>query len=130
LVHAKDFSLANIYTGLVSKFLPFGKSILLLLQVNFDGHIITYDFNELDEIYLAYATSIHKSQGAEYPAVVIPISTQHYMLLARNLLYTRGKKLVVIIGQTKALAMAIKNASVRTRITNLQSRLQEMHSLI
>jgi exodeoxyribonuclease V alpha subunit len=97
------------------------------LKVNFDGRIVTYDFNDLDEVSLAYATSIHKSQGSEYTAVVIPISTQHYMLLARNLLYTavtRGKKLVVIIGQTKALAMAIKNASIKTRVTNLQSRLQ------
>lgn len=98
------------------------------LKANFDGHIVIYDFNELDEIALAYAISIHKSQGSEYAAVVIPISTQHYMLLARNLLYTavtRGKKLVVIIGQTKALAMAIKNVSTKTRMTNLQSRLQE-----
>ncbi len=99
------------------------------LRVNFDGHLVTYDFNELDEIALAYATSIHKSQGSEYAAVVIPLATQHYMLLARNLLYTavtRGKKLVVIIGQTKALAMAIKNASVKARITNLQTRLQNI----
>ncbi len=100
------------------------------VRVNFDGHIVNYDFHELDEIGLAYATSIHKSQGSEYKAVVIPIATEHYMLLARNLLYTaltRGKQLVVIIGQTKALAMAVKNASVKTRMTNLQSRLQDKH---
>lgn len=97
-----------------------------IVQINFDGHIVSYDFNELDEIALAYATSIHKSQGSEYTAVVIPISTQHYMLLARNLLYTavtRGKKLVIIIGQTKALAIAIKNAVVASRVTNLKFRL-------
>lgn len=97
------------------------------VNVNFDGNLVTYDFNELDEVALAYATSIHKSQGSEYPAVVIPITTQHYMLLARNLLYTavtRGKKLVVLVGQTKALAIAVKNASLKTRITNLQARLQ------
>jgi exodeoxyribonuclease V alpha subunit len=96
------------------------------LKVDFYGRIVDYDFNDLDEVLLAYATSIHKSQGSEYKAVVIPISTQHYMLLARNLLYTavtRGKTIVVIIGQSKALAMAIKNASTKTRITNLQTRL-------
>ncbi|MCX6729947.1 MAG: ATP-dependent RecD-like DNA helicase, partial [Candidatus Portnoybacteria bacterium] len=96
------------------------------VQINFDGHLVTYDFNELDEVALAYATSIHKSQGSEYPVVVIPISTQHYMLLARNLLYTavtRGRKLVIIIGQIKALAIAIKNNSIGTRMTNLRSRL-------
>ena len=97
------------------------------IKVNFDGCLVTYDFNELDEITLAYATSIHKSQGSEYPAVVIPIATQHYMLLVRNLLYTavtRGKKLVVLIGQTKALAIAIKNVALKTRITNLRFRLR------
>lgn len=99
------------------------------VKINFDNHMVVYNLNELDEITLAYATSIHKSQGSEYPVVVIPISTQHYMLLARNLLYTavtRGKKLVIIIGQTKALAIAINNASVRTRVTNLKARLQNL----
>jgi exodeoxyribonuclease V alpha subunit len=97
------------------------------VKINFDGHLVIYNFNELDEIALAYATSIHKSQGSEYPVVIIPISTQHYMLLARNLLYTavtRGKKLVIIIGQTKALAIAINNASAGARVTNLKARLQ------
>ncbi|MDR1012632.1 MAG: ATP-dependent RecD-like DNA helicase [Coxiellaceae bacterium] len=96
------------------------------IEINFYERVVVYDFNELDEISLAYAISIHKSQGSEYPVVIIPIAIQHYMLLARNLLYTavtRGKKLVVIIGQTKALAIAIKNGSIKTRITNLQSRL-------
>jgi exodeoxyribonuclease V alpha subunit len=96
-------------------------------KINFDGRTVVYDLNEFDEIALAYATSIHKSQGSEYPVVVIPISTQHYMLLARNLIYTavtRGKKLVIIIGQIKALAIAINNASVKARVTNLKFRLQ------
>lgn len=98
------------------------------VKINFDDHIVTYNFNELDEISLAYAISIHKSQGSEYPVVVIPIATQHQALLARNLLYTavtRGKKLVIIIGQTKAIAIAIKNNSTGARITNLQSRLKK-----
>ncbi len=82
-----------------------------LVSIDFDGRVVEYEVGELDEISLAYATSIHKSQGSEYPAVVIPLAIQHYMLLERNLLYTavtRGKKLVVVIGQMKALAMAVK----------------------
>ena len=76
---------------------------------------------------LAYATSVHKSQGSEYPAVVIPLAMQHYVLLERNLLYTavtRGKKLVVVIGQTKALAMAVKRLGSVKRLTNLRHRLR------
>jgi len=83
------------------------------LTVQFDGRDITYDFAELDELVLAYATTIHKSQGSEYPAVVIPLSTQHYPMLQRNLVYTgvtRGKRLVVLLGQRKALAIAVKGA--------------------
>lgn len=102
-------------------------------KINFDGRIVVYDLNEFDEIALAYATSIHKSQGSEYPAVVIPISTQHYMLLARNLIYTavtRGKKLVIVVGQIKALAIAINNASVKTRVTNLKFRLQNFDRIM
>lgn len=94
--------------------------------INFDGRRISYEFNDLDEITLAYAISIHKSQGSEYPALVIPISTQHYNLLQRNLIYTgitRGKKLVVLIGQTKAVAMAIRNHQTSRRLTNLKNRL-------
>ena len=75
---------------------------------------------------LAYATSIHKSQGSEYPAVVIPLAMQHYLLLERNLIYTavtRGKKLVTIIGQPKALGMAVRNLNANRRLTNLTARL-------
>ena len=80
------------------------------LVADFDGREVSYGFGELDELVLAYATTIHKSQGSEYPAVVIPVTTQHYTMLARNLLYTgvtRGKRLVVLIGQRKALAIAV-----------------------
>jgi exodeoxyribonuclease V alpha subunit len=97
-----------------------------LLQINFDDRTVDYEFNELDEISLAYAISIHKAQGSEYPAVVIPLAMQHYMLLERNLLYTgvtRGKQLVVIIAQPKALAMAVKNQRSQRRVTNLIARL-------
>lgn len=97
-----------------------------LVQVDYEGREVEYEFGELDEIALAYATSIHKSQGSEYPAVVIPLAMQHYTLLERNLIYTavtRGKKLVVIIGQPKALAMAVKNRKSRKRVTLLARRL-------
>jgi len=88
------------------------------LSVDFDGRDVTYGFGELDELVLAYATTIHKSQGSEYPAVVIPLSTQHYPMLERNLVYTgvtRGKRLVVLVGQRKALTIAVKGARVRQR---------------
>ena len=83
-------------------------------------------FGELDELMLAYATTIHKSQGSEYPAVVIPLGTQHYMMLARNLLYTgvtRGKRLVVLVGQRKALAIAVRNQGTRRRWAKLREHL-------
>ena len=94
--------------------------------ISFDGRSITYDFNDLDEIVLAYAISVHKSQGSEYPVVIIPVLTQHYILLQRNLIYTavtRGRKLVVIVGTKKAMAIAVKNDKTRMRYTYLKERL-------
>jgi exodeoxyribonuclease V alpha subunit len=82
------------------------------LTVSFDGRAVTYGFGELDTLVPAYAATIHKSQGSEYPAVVIPMMTQHYTMLQRNLLYTgvtRGKKLVVLVGQKKAVAIAVRS---------------------
>jgi exodeoxyribonuclease V alpha subunit len=93
------------------------------LTVSFDGRSVEYSFGELDELVLAYATTIHKAQGSEYPVVVIPMTTQHYTMLARNLLYTgvtRGKRLVVLVGQRKALAIAIRNGGVRQRLSKLR----------
>ena len=98
------------------------------VTISFDGRTLAYDYPDLDEIVLAYAVSVHKSQGSEYPAVVIPILTQHYMLLQRNLIYTgvtRGKKLVVIIGTKKALAIGLKNNKTRKRYTYLKYRLAQ-----
>ena len=94
--------------------------------IDFDGRRVPYDYADLDEVVLAYAISIHKSQGSEYPAVVMPILTQHYVLLQRNLIYTavtRGRKLVVIVGTRKALAMGIKNDKTKRRYTFLEKRL-------
>jgi exodeoxyribonuclease V alpha subunit len=96
--------------------------------ISFDGKTVAYDYPDLDEIVLAYAVSVHKSQGSEYPAVVIPILTQHYILLQRNLIYTgvtRGKKLVVIIGTKKALAIGVKNNKTQKRYTYLRYRLAQ-----
>ena len=96
------------------------------VTVRFDRREVIYDFGELDEVSLAYAITIHKSQGSEFPAVVIPLATQHYLLLQRNLVYTgvtRGKMLVVLIGQRKALAMAVKNNKTEQRFSGLLSRL-------
>lgn len=95
-------------------------------EVDYDGRIVPYDFLELDELTLAYAISVHKSQGSEYPAVVIPLLTQHYIMLQRNLLYTaltRGKQLVVLVGTTKALNVALKNDRPRQRRSMLARRL-------
>ena len=94
--------------------------------ISIDGRAVVYDFSDLDEIVLAYAISVHKSQGSEYPAIVIPILTQHYILLQRNLIYTavtRGRKLVVMIGSRKALAIGVKSQKTAQRYTRLRERL-------
>jgi exodeoxyribonuclease V alpha subunit len=96
------------------------------VRVDFDGRLVSYEYSEIDEIILAYAISVHKSQGSEYPVIIMPILTQHYMLLQRNLLYTgitRGKKLVILVGTRKALAIAIKNNKTQMRYTMLKDRL-------
>jgi exodeoxyribonuclease V alpha subunit len=90
---------------------------------------VSYDFNELDELVLAYAVTVHKSQGSEYPAIVLPLVKEHRMLLQRNLLYTaitRAKRLCVIVGQTQALEWAVKNDRVALRNTGLAERLMLM----
>ncbi|MBW2261474.1 MAG: ATP-dependent RecD-like DNA helicase [Deltaproteobacteria bacterium] len=97
------------------------------LSVTFDGRTVLYDYGETDELLPAYAVSIHKSQGSEFPAVVVIVSTSHYIMLQRNLIYTavtRGKKLVVVCGTKKAIAIALKNDKVRSRYTALADRLR------
>ena len=92
------------------------------LTASFDERAVTYSFGELDTLVPAYAATIHKSQGLEYPVVVIPVMTQHYAMLQRNLLYTgvtRGKRLVVLVGQKKAVAIAVRNVSGRRRWSKL-----------
>jgi exodeoxyribonuclease V alpha subunit len=100
--------------------------------VRFDGRAVTYGFGELDTLVPAYAATIHKSQGSEYPAVVIPVLTQHYPMLQRNLLYTgvtRGKQLVVLVGQKKAVAIAVRNVAGRRRWSKLKERLGAISSV-
>lgn len=97
-----------------------------IVRINFDGRTIDYDYGDLSEIILAYATTVHKSQGSEFKAVVIPVHTQHFILLQRNLLYTaitRGKRLVIIVGTHKALHIAIKNDKTQLRYSGLYQRL-------
>ncbi len=96
------------------------------ILVNFDGRFVVYDFSELEDLVLAYAISIHKSQGNEYPAVIIPVMIQHFILLQRNLIYTavtRAKQVVVLVGTKKALAIGIKNNKPQLRYSLLKERL-------
>ncbi|MDJ0875757.1 MAG: ATP-binding domain-containing protein, partial [Desulfobacterales bacterium] len=98
------------------------------LTVAYDSRLVNYDFDERDELSLAYAITVHKSQGSEYPAVVLPLLTQHYALLQRNLIYTaisRGREAVVIVGSKKALAVAVDNNRPRKRLSFLRVRLSD-----
>ena len=96
------------------------------LSVIYDGRVIEYDVSELDELTLAYAITIHKSQGSEFQVVVMPVTMKHFVMLQRNLIYTgitRAKKICVLVGTTKALAYAIHNQTVSKRNTKLKERL-------
>jgi exodeoxyribonuclease V alpha subunit len=98
------------------------------LTVRFPEREVSYAFGDLDEITLSYAVTIHKSQGSEYPCVVVPVHTQHYIMLRRNLLYTaltRGRRLVVLVGKKEAVEIAVKQIDARTRITDLKRRIQQ-----
>jgi exodeoxyribonuclease V alpha subunit len=117
-----DKEVFNGDIGRITQIRPEEREIIIA----FDDREIGYDFFELDEIVLAYAVSVHKSQGSEYPAVVIPVLTQHYVLLQRNLIYTavtRGRNLVVMVGTRKALAIGVKNNKTKKRYTRLRYRL-------
>jgi exodeoxyribonuclease V alpha subunit len=97
--------------------------------VNYDGRRVTYDFGDLDELVLAYAITVHKAQGSEYSAIVLPVLTQHYVMLQRNLLYTavtRAKELVIVVGSEKAVGIAVRNNRSQLRYTRLAARLREM----
>lgn len=92
-----------------------------------DDRVVRYPFPDLDELSLGYAVTVHKSQGSEYPCVVLPLHTQHYVMLARNLLYTgitRGRRLVVLVGSGKAAGMAVRNGRQKRRWSMLEERLR------
>ena len=117
-----DKEVFNGDIGRITRIDPENQEVVISL----DGRDIPYDFTDLDEIVLAYAISVHKSQGSEYPAIILPILTQHYILLQRNLIYTgvtRGRKLVVIVGARKALAIGVNNDKTQKRYTYLRYRL-------
>lgn len=123
-----DKEVFNGDVGIVESIDHYGKNIV----ISYDGKMVQYSFSEMDEIVLAYATSVHKSQGSEYPVVVIPLTMQHFPLLQRNLLYTgvtRGRKLVVLVGEKKALGMAINNNKTRFRYTALNEWVIEKSKL-
>ena len=123
IVNNYDKDVFNGDIGLISKIDPEQREAV----IEFDGRPVPYDYSDLDEVVLAYAVSVHKSQGSEYPAVILPVVTQHYMLLQRNLIYTgitRAKKLVILIGTKKALSIAIRNNKPQRRYTLLSERLR------
>jgi len=101
--------------------------------VRFEGRDVVYDTYELDALVPSYAITIHKSQGSEYPCVIVPVHTQHYIMLQRNLLYTaitRGKRLVILVGTRKAVSIAVHRADAHRRITTLCARLRERGALL
>ncbi|MEW6418647.1 MAG: ATP-dependent RecD-like DNA helicase [Nitrospirota bacterium] len=115
----------DVYNGDIGRITSIDRE-LQEVTVDYDGRPVSYEYPELDEIVLAYAISVHKSQGSEYPVIVMPVLTQHYVLLQRNLLYTgitRGKKMVVLVGTKKAIAIAIRNNKPLKRYTLLKERL-------
>jgi exodeoxyribonuclease V alpha subunit len=117
-----DLEVFNGDIGLIEAIDEEGRTV----SVRFDSRSVTYERGDLDELVLAYACSIHKSQGSEYPCVVLPIHTQHYVMLQRNLLYTgitRARRLVVLVGTKRALAIAVKNDKTEARFTQLAARL-------
>ena len=97
------------------------------LTMNLDGRSVSFDWSEADQLTLAYAVSVHKAQGSEFPAIVIPVATQHFMMLQRNLIYTaitRARKLCVLVGSRKAISIAVRNDKVAQRYTALDWRLR------
>lgn len=118
----------NVYNGDIGRITGVD-DVNQKLYINFDGIVKEYHSSELDEIVLAYAMTVHKSQGSEYPVVITPLTTQHFMMLQRNLLYTcvtRAKKILVLIGSKKAIAMAVKNNKVEDRNTWLSRRIKHL----
>jgi exodeoxyribonuclease V alpha subunit len=116
-----------VFNGDMGRIVQLNREEAIALM-EFDGRVVQAEFSQLDEIVHAYAVSIHKSQGSEFPVVVIPMLNQHYLMLQRNLLYTgvtRARKLVVLVGSKQAIAMAVRNNRIASRNTRLAKRLRE-----
>ncbi|MBT9147901.1 MAG: ATP-dependent RecD-like DNA helicase [Syntrophomonadaceae bacterium] len=118
----------EIFNGDIGRITGFNTEDMIMFVRYADAREIEYNLpRDLDELVLSYAITVHKSQGGEYPVIVVPVSMQHYIMLQRNLIYTaitRAKELVVAVGEKKALAIAVKNNKVRARYTNLKKRLR------
>ena len=115
----------DVFNGDIGK-ISFIDEMSEILEIDFDSKLVEYDISELDEITLAYACTIHKSQGAEYPIIIIPMTKSHYIMLKQNLLYTgitRAKKICIIVGQKDAIFRAVKNNDSKKRYTLLKDRL-------
>jgi exodeoxyribonuclease V alpha subunit len=115
-----------VFNGDMGRILRIDREEQVVL-VDFDGTTVDYEFYQFDQLVHAYAVSVHKSQGSEYPVVVIPLLTQHYMMLQRNLLYTaitRARQMVVLVGSKRAIAMAVRNDKIAARNTSLAERLR------
>ncbi len=128
VMHLKNNYQKEVFNGDIGAITSIDKQEKLM-SVDFYGRNVNYEFEEMNEITLAYAISVHKSQGSEYPAVVVPIMTQHYALLQRNLLYTaltRGKRLVILIGTQKAISIALNNDTPGKRLTKLAGRIKQV----
>ena len=123
----------NVYNGDLGRIFKLddaGKKFHVCFE---DDKLIEYNFDEASQLTLAYAITIHKSQGSEFPAVIIPVLTQHFVMLQRNLIYTgmtRAKKLLILIGSQKAVEIAVRNTRKRPRFSNLARRLQEEFDLM
>ena len=125
VMHLKNNYQKDIFNGDIGTIRAVDKKEQLF-SVDYYGRKVNYDFTETDEVSLAYAISVHKSQGSEYSAIILPVMVQHYVLLQRNLLYTaitRGKRLVILIGTKKALTIALKNDMPEKRLSGLAFRL-------
>ncbi len=134
-IHDKVMQVRNnydkdVFNGDIGRIQRFDSESQQVL-ISFYGRQVSYDYSDLDEIVLAYAVSIHKSQGSEYPAVIVPILTQHYVLLQRNLIYTavtRGKDLVVMVGSPRALAIGVHDNKTQERYSHLYARLRQQNA--
>ncbi|MCD6586109.1 MAG: ATP-binding domain-containing protein, partial [Desulfobacteraceae bacterium] len=128
VMHLKNNYQKEVFNGDIGAITRMDKSDNLLC-VDFYGREVEYSLEEMDELALGYAISVHKSQGSEYPAVILPLITQHYIMLQRNLLYTgitRAQKYVVLVGTKKALSIALKNNKPQLRCSGLADRLCSM----